>query len=388
MSGCKYLLYFVTSWEKWCAGSWACTVQGLIVGGVSSAFLCEHETEMRGSRPSLWPGSCGGTHVISRVWVAAPGICRILQLLEFFNESDASWSWGVVFSDPVFGRVCVCICVCVQVSVVVKLEGEDVVDLLLWLFSSLFHCSGRGFFHSLCPFCLFLSVKVFRLVCIPYTLCYLKTLLQAFSSPKSQLSVSSILICPRIHEAHGFLTDLCLFLGDRQCCPCVAAVRRVQGAAGELCPPGGRPFADRETMETTSRGEHQRPQRPRPATSSSPSEPRGSGVTPQSRLLHQQAPSLLQMSRWAPSWNIQIVSLVQFLHHCTTLYRTYTWQLQFLDTLHFIVLHTTWCAHKTRYRALMPPGLKVEILSTQQWSLPECADALRKTNYHATDTFI
>lgn len=27
----------------------------------------------------------------------------------------------------------------------------------------------EGFFRSLCPFCLFLSARVFRLVCIPYT---------------------------------------------------------------------------------------------------------------------------------------------------------------------------------------------------------------------------
>lgn len=206
---------------------------------------------------------------------------------------------------------------------------------------------------------------------------------------KSQLSVSSILICPpQIHEAYGFLAELCLFPGDRQCCSCVAAVRRVQGAAGELCPPGGRPFADRETMEKTSRGEHRRPQRPRPTTSSSPSEPCGPGVPPQPRILHQQAPSLLQMSRWAPWWNITNIRLAQFLQHCTTRYRTCTWRLQFRDTLHFIVLHATWCAHKTRYGALMPPGFKVEILSTQRWRPPECADALRKTNHQATDTFI
>lgn len=98
-------------------------------------------------------------------------------------------------------------------------------------------------------------------------------------------------------ETHDFSTWCFLIHSDCQCVPLVTAVRRVQGAAGKLCPTGGCPFTDRETMEKTGRGEYHchGPQRPRPtASSSSPSDP---GVTSQPRLLHQEASSLLQMPR-------------------------------------------------------------------------------------------
>lgn len=85
-----------------------------------------------------------------------------------------------------------------------------------------------------------------------------------------------------------------------------SAVRRVQGAAGELCPSWGGSFADRETMETASRRQWRGPQgpwktAPSSHSASSPSAASSSptfGVTSQPHFFHQELPALLQMSRW------------------------------------------------------------------------------------------
>lgn len=129
---------------------------------------------------------CGGMYVICRFQLhilAAPG-SAVFYSFYSFNERGANRSPRITASL----RVYVCGCRC---KVQTQSEGEEVEcplfqDLFLWVLSSL---SGRGFFRSLCPFCLFLSARVFRLVCIPYThaahspslSCYLNTLCSASS---------------------------------------------------------------------------------------------------------------------------------------------------------------------------------------------------------------
>lgn len=134
----------------------------------------------------------------------------------------------------------------------------------LWVLSGSGLFPGKGFifyfFHPLCPFCLFLSVRVFRLVCILYTHQHVNHLLL------SQDSLHWIWFClfqvsvvretfPPLLQPFPFLLERCVphphpmnsAVSVTFCCALIVsttAVRGVQGAAGELCPSRGCSFAD------------------------------------------------------------------------------------------------------------------------------------------------
>lgn len=136
-----------------------------MVGSVSTPFLCEHETEMYGSQLPAWFSSL-------HLPCASSVICRFQLLhldLVYFTASTVLMS--TVRDDhkvSCFLPTCACGCRCKVVGRgrcgMSSLPGSlPLATLLSW------PPLREGFFRSLCPFCLFLSARVFRLVCIPYT---------------------------------------------------------------------------------------------------------------------------------------------------------------------------------------------------------------------------
>lgn len=124
-----------------CAGSCAFFLQGLVVGHVSSPFLCEHETEMWGCQLSLYFRPCGGMR-------GGFSCCLWLQQnLQHFTTSvyftTLIGSRGVSLHSV---RVCLCGCRCkVFTDSRGRCETSSPPDLLFWLLFSFFLHSGRGF---------------------------------------------------------------------------------------------------------------------------------------------------------------------------------------------------------------------------------------------------
>lgn len=206
-------------------------------------------------------------------------------------------------------------------SEVERVECPLFPNIFLWLFSRPFLCSGWGFSNLYAHFVYFclsgysgwcvsltytphiphLFLVISRLFTLDPVLSFFQVSVVRGISPVFRslppLHSSVLFLFCAAQETHDFSTGCFSSHSDCQCVPLVTALRRVQGAAGKLRPTGGCPFTDRETMEKTGRGQYRshRPQRPRPAASSSaPCDP---GVASQPCLLHQEASSLLQMPR-------------------------------------------------------------------------------------------
>lgn len=111
---------------------------------------------------------------------------------------------SVVFSDRACVCVCVClchwVCVCSCVQVVIGVKHIHSRKGKMWNVCSLplaflqpLPPLREGFFRYLCPFCLFLSARVFRLVCIPYThATHSPSLSRYLKTPHSGLSLSQV----------------------------------------------------------------------------------------------------------------------------------------------------------------------------------------------------
>lgn len=303
-------LAFMLSLQFWSSGSGLCLNMSALLSCMNMRQKC-----VTAPPPTAQHCCAGGTHVICGFSVAH---CSCTWIRNNFTASMVLMS--AVKTDR--GALpCVCVCVCVLDKVRAYLEGEDMEYPLLqhrflWVLSGSRLFPGKGFifyfFHPLCPFCLFLSVRVFRLVCILYThrtltiSCYPRTLCtgSGFACSRSQLSDKLPPPHPPLLQPFPFLLERCVphpknpAVSVTFCCALIVsttAVRGVQGAAGELCPSRGCSFADWETMEEAGRGcRGNGSQRARQAAAS----PRDPGLSSQPWLFQQEVPSLLQMPRW------------------------------------------------------------------------------------------